>query len=266
MNFTSKITLALAAGSILCPIAAYAGPTTGSTAAAVSIKFEGKSASGYSSLTSGGTTNAGGSNGVKELSAAVATGETSANANAGSSYSGTYSSANGYSQPVYFNYASSSDISNKTDSLTTASKYGTQNNSDYRSAYGEKFGSNNSGNEANATNASASNGTKGKAATDNNSGNSASGTGSSGSNNSKTSSSDKDSSSYSTASNNSSGNKNSTGGNYTDKNGNQSGSSQNSASGSNDVKSANTLSTTNNKASYTYTGSAAGLQYIPIIK
>ena len=60
MNFPSKLTLAVATAAVLCPIAAYAGPTTGSTAAAVSIKFEGSAATGYSTISPGGATNAGG--------------------------------------------------------------------------------------------------------------------------------------------------------------------------------------------------------------
>lgn len=266
MNFPSKLTLAVATASVLCPIAAYAGPTTGSTAAAVSIKFEGTAASGYSTIAPGGTTNAGGSNGIKELSAAVATGESSAEAKSSSYVGGTNSSANGWSAPVTFTYSTSSDISNKTDTLENYSKYQTQNNSNYQSAYVDKYNSYTSSDEANATKASATNGTKGKAETLNISGNSGSGTGSIGSNNSKTGSSDKDSSSYSTASNDSSGNKNGTTGNNSDKNGSQSGSAQNSTSGNTDVKTSNILNTTNTKTNYNYTGSSTGLSYIPIIK
>ena len=266
MNFPSKLTLAVATAAVLCPIAAYAGPTTGSTAAAVSIKFEGNATTGYSTISPGGATNAGGSNGIKELSAAVATGESSAQANASSYVGGTNSNANGWSAPVTFTYSTSSDISNKTDTYENYTKYQTQNNNNYQSAYVDNSKINTSSNEANATNASATNGTKGKAETRNISGNNSSGTGSSGSNDSTTGSSDKDSSSYSTANNNSSGNKNGTTGNNSDKNGSQSGSAQNSASGNNDTKNSNILNTTNTKTNYSYMGSSAGLSYIPIIK
>jgi hypothetical protein len=266
MNFPSKLTLAVATAAVLCPIAAYAGPTTGSTAAAVSIKFDGTAASGYSTIAPGGTTSTGGSNGIKELSAAVATGESSAIATSSSYVGGTNSSANGWSAPVTFNYTTSSDVSNKADTLENYSKYQTQNNSNYQSAYVDKNTGYNTSNEANATNAGATNGTKGKAATDNRSSNNAGGTGSSGSDSSQTSSSDKDSSSYSTANNNSSGNKNGTFGSSSDKNGGQSGSAQNSTSGNTDIKTSNILNTTNTRTNYNYTGSSAGLSYIPIIK
>jgi hypothetical protein len=121
MNFPSKFTLAVATASIFYPIAAYAGPTTGSTAAAVSIKFQDchcGPTSGNFSITPGGTASGGGS-GVQELSAAVATGETKAQAEAGSGRSGergrsvTDASAKGYSAPVHFSYKTYSDVSNK---------------------------------------------------------------------------------------------------------------------------------------------------------
>ena len=119
MKFSSKLTLAIAAtsvASIVFPIAAYAGPSTGSTAAAVSIKFNDCKCgptNGNFSITPGGNAGGGGS-GIKELSAAVATGETSAKANSAASYSGTNANAEGYSKPVSFTYKTHSDVSNKT--------------------------------------------------------------------------------------------------------------------------------------------------------
>jgi hypothetical protein len=115
--FNSKLAIAIAAAALLTPFAAKAGETssTGATAAAVSIKFNdcGKcgGGSGSFSITPGGNTTGGGT-GVRELSAAVATGETSAKAQASSSRSGTSASANGYSAPVTFSY----EVVKKTDS------------------------------------------------------------------------------------------------------------------------------------------------------
>jgi hypothetical protein len=116
MNFSSKFMLAVATATIFSPIVATANPvSTGSTAAAVSIKFQDCKCgptSGNFSITPGGTASGGG-NGVKELSAAVATGETKAKANAGSNRSGTHANAYGYSKPVSFTYETYSDVSNK---------------------------------------------------------------------------------------------------------------------------------------------------------
>ncbi|WP_310481130.1 hypothetical protein [Chamaesiphon sp. VAR_48_metabat_403] len=119
MNFSSKFTLAIATASILCPLAAVANPvstgSTGSTAAAVSIKFQDCKCgptSGNFSINPGGNASGGG-NGVQELSAAVATGETKAKAEASSKKSGTNASAYGYSKPVSFSYETYSDVSNK---------------------------------------------------------------------------------------------------------------------------------------------------------
>ena len=117
MNFSSKLTLAIAAASVICPIAANANPvvSTGSTAAAVSIKFRDckcSSNSGNFSINPGGNANGGGS-GVQELSAAVATGETKAKADSSSSGYGTTASAKGYSAPVSFKYTTNSDVSNQ---------------------------------------------------------------------------------------------------------------------------------------------------------
>ncbi len=119
MRFSSKLTLAIAAtsvASIVFPIAAYAGPSTGSTAAAVSIKFNDCNCgpnSGNFSITPGGNANGTGS-GIKELSAAVATGETRATAESAARHSGTDAHAEGYSKPVSFTYETYSDVSNKT--------------------------------------------------------------------------------------------------------------------------------------------------------
>ena len=116
MNFTSKLTIAIATAAAICPIAANASPvvSTGSTAAAVSIKFQDCNCgptSGNFSINPGA--NAGGSGtGVKELSAAVATGETKAKAESASTGSGTTASAKGYSAPVSFKYITTSDVSN----------------------------------------------------------------------------------------------------------------------------------------------------------
>ena len=103
MNFTSKLTIAIATAAAICPIAANASPvvSTGSTAAAVSIKFqnyEGGSTSGNFSINPGANAKGGGT-GVQELSAAVATGETKANAESTSSFFGTTATAKGYSAP-----------------------------------------------------------------------------------------------------------------------------------------------------------------------
>jgi hypothetical protein len=117
MNFSSKFTLAIATASILCPLAAVANPvstgSTGSTAAAVSIKFQDCKCgptSGNFSINPGGNASGGG-NGVQELSAAVATGETKAKAEASSKKSGTNASAYGYSKPVSFTYEKSASES-----------------------------------------------------------------------------------------------------------------------------------------------------------
>jgi hypothetical protein len=116
MNFPSKLTIAIAAASIICPIAANASPvvSTGSTAAAVSIKFQsyrGGPTNGNFTMNPG-TNASGGGSGVQELSAAVATAETKATAESSSSRSGTKATAKGYSAPVSFKYTTNSDVSN----------------------------------------------------------------------------------------------------------------------------------------------------------
>jgi hypothetical protein len=117
MNFPSKLTIAIATAAAICPIAANASPvvSTGSTAAAVSIKFKDCNCgptSGNFTINPGATASGGGS-GVQELSAAVATGETLAKANSESNRSGTTAYAKGYSTPVTFKYTTNSDVSNK---------------------------------------------------------------------------------------------------------------------------------------------------------
>ncbi len=104
MSFSTKIALiVIAAGAIFSPIAALAD--TGSTAAAVSIKFNKHSdTQGQFSITPGGNASGSGT-GISELSAAVATGETSAKANSSSSKNGTTANADGFSTPVSFGYA-----------------------------------------------------------------------------------------------------------------------------------------------------------------
>ncbi len=106
MNFT-KIALALVAtttaGVVASPMVATAGPTTGSTAAAVSIKFQKSGGTGNFTINPGSTATGGGS-GIQELSAAVATGETLATAESKSNKQGTSATANGFSAPVTLSY------------------------------------------------------------------------------------------------------------------------------------------------------------------
>jgi hypothetical protein len=123
MSFSTKIAVIIATAAIFSPVAAFAD--TGSTAAAVSIKFNRHTdTSGKFSITPGGNANGGGT-GISELSAAVATGETSAMADSASNKYGTTANANGWSAPVTFGYeastANTSDQSNY--QYTAASKY-----------------------------------------------------------------------------------------------------------------------------------------------
>lgn len=116
MNFLSKLTLTMATASVFSPIVANASPvvSTGSTAAAVSIKFHDcrcGTTSGNFSINPGANASGGGT-GVQELSAAVATGETKANADSSSNRYGTTASAKGYSAPVRFTYTTNSDVNN----------------------------------------------------------------------------------------------------------------------------------------------------------
>jgi hypothetical protein len=130
MSFNSKIALAIVATALLTPFAASASDvTTGSTAAAVSIKFNKCGSCGNTgnfSITPGGTATGGGS-GVSELSAAVATGETEAHAQSGSNRFGTSATANGYSAPVNFSYeATTAHNSNKLGVDLQSSEYYTE--------------------------------------------------------------------------------------------------------------------------------------------
>ena len=112
MNFTTKIALALVAGttaSVAYPLVAAAGPNTGSTAAAVSIKFQKSGGNGNFTINPGSTATGGGS-GIQELSAAVATGETRAKAEAKSNRQGTTATASGYSAPVTLTYETHNDL------------------------------------------------------------------------------------------------------------------------------------------------------------
>jgi hypothetical protein len=269
MNFTSKLALTLtAAAATLCPIAAYAGPSTGSTAAAVSIKFNDckcGTASGNFSIVPGGNANGAGT-GVKELSAAVATGETSATASSASKHHGTTATANGFSQPVTFKYVTTENTSDSIIAREYASSNQSQYNQESKSASGEKQSSYETANAANSTSGSASNGTKGKGTSSNVTANLASGVGSGGVGNSSTSSGGKHSSSYSTSSNTGSGSASSTEGRSGDKSGSQSGNSQNGSSSSVNEKTGNVLNTANSGTSYEYTGTSAGLSFIPVIK
>lgn len=130
MNFPSKLTIAIATAAAICPIAANASPvvSTGSTAAAVSIKFQNcnkcGTTNGNFNINPGANANGGGT-GVQELSAAVATGETSAKANSASTGSGTTAKAKGYSEPVTFTYTTTSDVStkNRQSEYTYTNKY-----------------------------------------------------------------------------------------------------------------------------------------------
>jgi hypothetical protein len=268
MNFPSKLTLVVAAGSIFCPIAAYAGPTTGSTAAAVSIKFQDCKCGptkGDFSINPGGNANGGGS-GVQELSAAVATGETKAKANSESNKSGTTASAVGFSQPVTFSYVTTSDVSNQKDTRDYSSKYNSQYNEASESASSKKKSDYETYNATNRTQGDAANGTKGTGRSENETANSGGGNGSDASSESETSSKGKNSSSYSTSSNNSGGSKNTTEGSSSESTKSQSSNSQDGYSSNTIDNTSNVLNKTNTGTSYEYTGSAAGLSYIPIIK
>ena len=136
MNFPSKLTIAIATAVVICPIAVNASPvvSTGSTAAAVSIKFQrsGGSTGGDFSINPGANASGGGT-GVQELSAAVATGETRANAESASTGSGTNATAKGYSAPVSFTYTNNSDVRNR----ALRSEYGY--NSEYKAQAAIEF-------------------------------------------------------------------------------------------------------------------------------
>ena len=126
----SKLAFAvLALGAIataINPLVATAVPIIGSTAASVSIKFQDASAtSGNFTLNPSGA----GTNsviGVKEISAAIATGETKATASSFATDTTTNATSEGYSQPVAFKY---NNFSNVTTSATDINNTGT--NYDY---------------------------------------------------------------------------------------------------------------------------------------
>jgi hypothetical protein len=267
MKLSSKLTFAIAAASVICPIAANASPITGSTAATVSIKFHDCKCgptSGNFSITPGSTANGAGS-GVKELSAAVATGETKAEANSVSNYFGTSADAKGYSKPVTFSYVNSSDVSNHTTTSNYSYNTASQKNKAQQSAESKKKSEAESYTAANATAGSATNGTNGKGTSSNYTENSASGADSDGSGNSYTSSGKKGSS-YSTSSNKSSGNKSSSENSSLDTTESQSSNSQNGSTTAKVKTNSDVLSINNKLTTYEYKGSSAGLANIPIIK
>ncbi len=269
MKLSSKLTLAIAAASVICPIAANAAPITGSTAATVSIKFNDckcgpNGTSGNYSIVPGGTATGSGT-GVKELSAAVATGETKAEATSVSNFAGTSASATGFSKPVNFSYVNTSDVSNRTDTHNYSYNSTSQENKAQKSAEGKKTSEAEAYMAANATAGNATNGTKGKGSSSNITGNSASGKGSAGSGSSQTSS-DKKGSSYSTSSNNSSGNEKSSENSSLETSKSQDSNSQDGKTTAEVNYKSNVLTTNNQKTQYNYTGSSAGLPYIPMIK
>jgi hypothetical protein len=105
------IITAITAVSTTYTLAAAAEPVTGSTAAAVSIEFQTPgSTNGNFSLSPNGSATSNVS-GVKEISAAIATGETKATANTGITAGGTTANAEGFSQPVAFKFNSFSNVS-----------------------------------------------------------------------------------------------------------------------------------------------------------
>jgi hypothetical protein len=267
MKLSSKLTFAIAAASVICPIVANASPITGSTAATVSIKFNeckcGPTSGNYS-ITPGGNATGSGS-GVKELSAAVATGETKAEATSQSGYSGTSASATGFSKPVKFTYVNTSDVSSSVETRNYSYNTTSQKNKAQQSAESKKKSESESYTAANATAGTATNGTKGKGTSSNYTENSASGTGSEGSGNSNTSSGKKGSS-YSTSTNTSSGNEKNTENSSLETAKSQSSNSQNGSTTAKVDNKSDTLNTTNKVTTYEYTGSSAGLANIPIIK
>jgi hypothetical protein len=268
MNYKSKLTLALAASSLLYPVAAFAGPTTGSTAAAVSIKFQdckcGPNSGGFS-INPGGNANGNG-NGVQELSAAVATGETKANAESSSDKSGTNASARGYSKPVTFSYVTNSDVRNRTETRDYTLNETSQYNQAQESARSKIKSDYETYNATNRTQGDAANGTKGTGRSENETANSGSGKVSDGSSDSETSSTGKKSSSYSTSSNNSGGTKNTTEGSNSESTRSQSSNSQDGNTTRTTENTSDVSNKTKTGTTYEYTGSAAGLSYIPIIK
>ena len=129
MNISAKLALAFLAmttvGIAIDPMVASAAPVTGSTAA-VTIKFQDPgTTSGSFSLNPDGTATSN-VNGVKEISAAIATGETKATATSGSTGSGITATSEGFSQPVTFKFNTSN---NTTTGASNTSVTGT--NYDY---------------------------------------------------------------------------------------------------------------------------------------
>ena len=125
MNLLSKFTLVtsvvIMSAQIINPTPAAADSVSSATAAAVSIKFQNSSTTNGFSLNPNGSAT-GNVNGVQDISAAIATGETKATATTGISGNGTNATSEGYSQPVAFKYNS---FSNVTTSLTNVSNINT---------------------------------------------------------------------------------------------------------------------------------------------
>jgi hypothetical protein len=113
MNISAKLALTFVAvttlGIAIEPMVASAAPVTGSTAAAVTIEFQDPgTTSGSFSLNPDGTATSN-VNGVKAISAAIATGETKATATSGSTGSGITATSEGFSQPVTFKFNTSNN-------------------------------------------------------------------------------------------------------------------------------------------------------------
>ena len=118
MNITAKLALTIAAistmGNTIVANPAAAEPNVGSTAAAVSIVFQDPGTTGGNfSLAPNGSINSN-VNGVKEISAAVATGETRSIATAGNKTA----NAEGFSQPTTFRFNTFNDAINGATSTT----------------------------------------------------------------------------------------------------------------------------------------------------
>lgn len=141
MNFQSKIAILIVAGSacgaMAYPMVAAAVPATGSTAAAVSIKFQKHGGNGSFSINPGGNANGNG-NGVQELSAAVATGETDAQAKSQSGRNGTSANASGYSAPVFLKYETHNDLVKKDSAAVSAYQTAYQQDAAIEFAAGQK--------------------------------------------------------------------------------------------------------------------------------
>lgn len=107
MKLLSKLTLTLsvvmAVIKLADPMPVSAQTASSATAAAVSIKFQESSVGNGFSLNPNGSAT-GNVNGVQDISAAIATGETRATATTGIGTNGTNASSEGYSQPVTFKF------------------------------------------------------------------------------------------------------------------------------------------------------------------